>query len=129
MSTLEGAENCEGLTKDEYTYAMCEDLSPSGSSSIMRHTVRIERKHYEEDSSPFQARISIQSENCELLCDDILCSSCMKQERSLVKSRRVMPSEQLSNSKVMPLCLVQAMKDWLPLSKNKGLFARSLKVG
>jgi hypothetical protein len=39
MSTLEGAEICEGLTKDEHANAMCEDPSPSGSSSLMRHTI------------------------------------------------------------------------------------------
>ena len=72
MSTLEGAEICEGLTKDEHANAMCEDPSPSGSSSLMRHTIPIERKHYEEDGPPFQAHVFIRSENCELLCDDIL---------------------------------------------------------
>ncbi|CAB4007580.1 Hypothetical predicted protein [Paramuricea clavata] len=61
MSTSEGAEVCEGLIKDEHTYAMCEDLSRSVSRSIMRHTIRIRRKHYDVDSSPFQARIFIQS--------------------------------------------------------------------
>jgi hypothetical protein len=87
MSTLEGAEICEGLTKDEHANAMCEDPSLSGSSSLMRHTIPIERKHYEEDGPPFQAHVFIRSENCELLCDDILCSSCMKQERSLGKMK------------------------------------------
>ena len=107
MSTLEGAEICEGLTKDEHANAMCEDPSPSGSSSLMRHTIPIERKHYEEDGPPFQAHVFIRSENCELLCDDILCSSCMKQERSLGKMKE-------SNAKRT----VEPLKSNAPLSSS-----------
>ena len=32
----------------------------------MRHTIPIERQHYEEDGPPFQAKVFIRSEQCEL---------------------------------------------------------------
>ena len=68
---------------DEHVNAICEDPTPAcGSSSVMRHTIPIERQHYEEDGPPFQAKVFIRSEQCELLCNDISCSSCVKQERS-----------------------------------------------
>ena len=53
----------------------------------MRHTIPIERQHYEEDGPLFQTKVFIRSEQCELLCNDISCSSCIKQERSLGKMR------------------------------------------
>ena len=88
MSTLEEASICEGLSIDEHVNAICEDPTPgSGTSSVMRHTIPIERQHYEEDGPPFQAKVFIRSEQCELLCNDISCSSCIKQERSLGKMR------------------------------------------
>ena len=89
MSTLEGAQICEGLNIDEHVSAICEDPTPAcGSSSIMRHTIPIERQHYEEeDGPPFQAKVFIRSEQCELLCNDISFSSCLKQERSLGKTK------------------------------------------
>ena len=88
ISTLEGAQRCEGLSMDEHVNAICEDPTPAcGSSSVMRHTIPIERQHYEEDGPPFQAKVFIRSEQCELLCNDILCSSCVKQERSLGKMK------------------------------------------
>ena len=90
MSTLEGAQICEGLSIDEHVNAICEDPTPArGSSSVMRHTIPIERQHYEDGGPPFQAQVFIRSENCQLLCDDISCSSCIKQERSLGKMREI----------------------------------------
>ena len=88
MFTLEEASICEGLSIDEHVNAICEDPTPaSGTSSVMRHTIPIERQHYEEDGPPFQTKVFIRSEQCELLCNDISCSSCIKQERSLGKMR------------------------------------------
>ena len=85
---MEGAQICEGLSMDEHVNAICEDPTPAcGSSSVMRHTIPIERQHYEEDGPPFQAKVFIRSEQCELLCNDISCSSCVKQERSLGKMK------------------------------------------
>ncbi len=86
LSTLETAQICEGLSKEEHINALCEDRTPiSGPSSVMKHTIPIERKHYKEDGPPFQAHVYIRSENCELLCSDIACSSCSKLESTLGK--------------------------------------------
>ena len=55
MSTLKEASICEGLSIDEHVNAICEDPTPAcGTSSVMRHTIPIERQHYEEDGPPFQ---------------------------------------------------------------------------
>ncbi len=88
LSTLETAQICEGLSKEEHINALCEDPTPiSGPSSVMKHTIPIERKHYEEDGPPFQAHVYIRSENCELLCSDIACPSCSKLESTLGKMK------------------------------------------
>ena len=88
MSTLEGAQICEGLIADEHVSAVCEDPTPAcGSSSIMKHTIPIERQHYEDDGPPFQANVFIKSEQCEFLYNGISCSSCLKQERFLGKMK------------------------------------------
>ena len=89
MSTLEGAQICEGLSIDEHVSAICEDHTAAcGSSTTMRHTIPIERQHYEDDGPPFQAKVFVRSEQCELLCNDISCSNCLKQERSLGKMKQ-----------------------------------------
>ena len=81
IATLQSAQICEGLSKEEHIVSLCEDPIPScGGSSVMRHTIQIERKFYEEDGQPFQARVVIRSEHCELLCNDISCSDCVKKE-------------------------------------------------
>ncbi|CAB4007563.1 Hypothetical predicted protein [Paramuricea clavata] len=88
MTTLESARICEGLNKEEHIVSLCEDPSPTcGSSSVMRHTIPIERKLYEEDRPPFQTRVFIRSEHCELLCNDISCSKCIQKEKSLCKMK------------------------------------------
>ena len=89
MSTLEGAQICEGLSIDKHVSAICEyPATACGSSSITRHTIPIESYHYEEDGPPFQAKVFISSEQCELLCNDISCSSCPEQERFLGKTKQ-----------------------------------------
>ena len=88
MATLQSAQVCEGLSKEEHIVSLCEDPSPScGTSSVMRHTIPIERKFYKEDGPPFQARVFIRSEHCKLLCNDISCSDCIKKETSLGKTK------------------------------------------
>lgn len=102
MSTLEEAKICEGLVKNELTNSICEDpFSSQGSSSIIRHTVPIQRQHYDEDGPSFQAHVFIRSENCEVLCNDVPCVNCFEAEKSLGKvmeetakrSRQPLPSK------------------------------------
>ncbi len=43
MATLQSAQICEGLSKEEHIVSLCEDPIPScGGSSVMRHTIPIE---------------------------------------------------------------------------------------
>ena len=123
MSILEGAEICEGLTKDEDANAMCEDPSPSGSSSLMRHTIPIARKHFEEDY------VFIRSENCELLCDDILCSSCMKLEGSLSKMKESNAKRTVEPLKSNAPLFGSSKERLVATVQKRRMFARSLKVG
>ena len=54
----------------------------------MRHTIPIEQMFYEEAGPPFQAHVFIRSEHCQLLCNDISCSDCVKMEKSLGKTKK-----------------------------------------
>ena len=84
MSTLEEAKVCEGLAKNNMTNSICEDSSShQGSKRIIRHTVPIQEKYYDEHGPPFQAHFSIRSENCEVLGNDVPCSNCIEAERYL----------------------------------------------
>ena len=88
MTTLESFQICEGLSKKEHIVSICEDPSPTcGISSVMRHTVPIEQKFYEDDGPPFQAHVFIRSEHCDLLCNSNSCAECIKKERSLEKMK------------------------------------------
>ena len=110
MATLQSAQICEGLSKEEHIVSLCEDLSPScGTSSAMRHTIPIERTFYEEDGPPFQARVFIRSEHYKLLCNDISCSDCIK-KHPLGKRKRIQSREEKSLSKVMHLCQAQVRR-------------------
>ena len=87
MSTLEGAQICEGLSIDKHVIAICEDPTPAcGSSSVKRHTIPIERQHYKEDGPPLQAKVFIRSEQCRLLGNDIYVQAASN-KRSLGKMK------------------------------------------
>jgi hypothetical protein len=71
------------------------------------HTIPIKPENYEEDGAPFQACIFFRSLDCELLCGNISCSNCIKQDKSV--------SKQKEKHNVQP---PQYLKDKAPLSKS-----------
>ena len=109
MATLQSAQICEGLSKEEHIVSLCEDPSPSfGTSSVMRHTIPIEQKFYKEDDPPFQAHVFIRSEycvSCFAMTFHVLI--VLRRKHPLGKRKKIQSREQQSLSKVMHLCLAQ----------------------
>ena len=86
LSLLQQLLLCSGLPVKEPFNTIAVDPSSDCSGNVVRHTVPINVKKYDETGPLFQAKIFLRSDDCNILSHEDQCLNCKNKEQSLQKS-------------------------------------------